>query len=238
MFDINKQIYVGDELHLFEKAVNWKKYYANLISPYLSGRVLEVGAGLGGTTKILCDGTQTDWLCLEPDRHLCSDIEKMLLAGELPHYCRVQNTTIDAIPTDEKFDAIIYIDVIEHIENAEEELQKAVNHLKSGGYIGIIVPAFQSLFSPFDKAVGHFRRYDKKQLIQSMPSGMTQTKLRYLDSVGAVASLTNKFFLKQSYPTAQQIQMWDSNIVPISMFIDPLISFSCGKSLLGVWQKD
>ena len=238
MLDPNTQIYVGEELHLFEKATNWKQYYAGLIKPYLKGSVLEVGAGLGGTTTILCDGSQTEWLCLEPDMNLCAKVEQLIEEKYLPSYCKTQNTTIDEVPTSEKFDAIIYIDVVEHIEHDREEMIKAVARLKKGGYIAIIVPAFQFFFSPFDKAVGHYRRYDKKLLSDIIPQQMTQTKLQYLDSVGAMASLTNKFFLKQSYPTEKQVLLWDKNLVPISKLIDPLINYSWGKSLLGVWQKN
>lgn len=238
MLDPNTQIYVGEELHLFEKAINWKQYYAGLIKPYLKGRVMEVGAGLGGTTSILCDGSQTDWLCIEPDNNLCSKIVKLLEEKKLPSYCKAQNTTIDDVPIDDKFDAIIYIDVVEHIEDSKAELQKAADRLKPGGHIAIIVPAFQFFYSPFDKAVGHFCRYDKKSLTAIIPPKMKRTRLQYLDSVGAMASLANKFFLKQSYPTVEQVLMWDRNLVPISKFVDPFIGFSWGKSLLGIWQKD
>src|SRR5271166_3491466 len=62
--------YVGGELELFEKAVCWKAYFHRCLRSFLRGRVLEVGAGFGGTTRILCDGGQQSWTALEPDAEL------------------------------------------------------------------------------------------------------------------------------------------------------------------------
>ena len=57
--------YIGNELELFSRAVNWKRYFASRITPWLGGKVLEVGAGLAETTRWICDGSQATWLCLD-----------------------------------------------------------------------------------------------------------------------------------------------------------------------------
>ena len=48
----------------------------------------------------------------------------------------------------ESFDTIIYIDVLEHILEDKKELEKATSFLKPGGYLIILSPAFQFLYSP------------------------------------------------------------------------------------------
>ena len=45
--------YVGTELELFQDAVRWKAYVRRTLAPYVRGDVLEVGAGIGGTTRSL-----------------------------------------------------------------------------------------------------------------------------------------------------------------------------------------
>ena len=67
--------YIGDELHLFANCVRWKSYFRSELKKYIRGDVLEVGAGLGGTTKVLHDGTADSWVCLESDasRHADPD---------------------------------------------------------------------------------------------------------------------------------------------------------------------
>ena len=45
--------YVGSELAIFEHAIRWKAYLGDLLAPYLRGEVLEIGAGIGGSTPFL-----------------------------------------------------------------------------------------------------------------------------------------------------------------------------------------
>lgn len=230
--------YIGDELSLFEHATHWKSYYGGWLLPYLHGRVLEVGAGIGGTTRTLCDGTQADWLCLEPDAALASRITQLLAQRELPAICRLHVGTLDDLPASEGlFDSILYIDVIEHIEDDAAELARAYERLAPGGHILIIVPAHQWLFSPFDQAIGHFRRYSRPRVRQALPAGCRVQRLMYLDSLGLLASAANKLMLRQSYPTLAQIKFWDRTIVPISRLTDRLTGFALGKSVLAIVQK-
>ncbi|RPD46222.1 class I SAM-dependent methyltransferase [Hymenobacter sediminis] len=230
--------YIGDELALFEHATHWKAYYGNRLRPYLRGRVLEVGAGIGGTTRTLCDGSQSDWLCLEPDASLAGRITQLIGQKELPDCCRLHVGTLeDLSETEGLFDAILYIDVIEHIEDDAAELRRAYARLAPGGTILIVVPAHQWLYSPFDKAIGHFRRYSRPMLRRVLPAGSITRQLVYLDSVGLLASAANKLLLRQSYPTLAQIKFWDRTIVPVSKIADRVVGFSLGKSVLAVVQK-
>ena len=137
----------------------------------------------------------------------------------------------------ERFDALIYVDVLEHIEKDGEELQRAAAHLTEGGRLIVLSPAHQSLFSPFDAAVGHFRRYSRATLAAAAPAELRLEKIFYLDSVGLFASLANKLFLKQKHPTVDQVKFWSDVIVPVSRWIDPLLGFRVGKSVVGVWSK-
>lgn len=229
--------YIGDELSLFQHAKNWKAYYSSYFKKYLHGRILEVGAGLGGTTLSLCDGTQKEWLCLEPDPKLSINIETLISENKLPSCCKSKTGFLSDIPVTEKFNAILYIDVIEHIEDDYAELNKASQYLEKDGVILIIVPAHQFLYSPFDKAIGHYRRYSVKRTKQAVPSDLKILKAIYLDSVGLAASMANKLFLKQSYPTLKQVLFWDRTMVPVSKLADQLLFHSVGKSVLLIAQK-
>lgn len=233
----NSDKYIGNELTLFEKAKNWKNYYGSFLQPYLSGKVLEVGAGLGGTTLSLCDGSQSEWLCLEPDSNLAQNISKLINEKKLPECCNCKVGTLKDISPEKLFNAIIYIDVIEHIEDDKAELELASSYLADNGVLMIIVPAHPCLYSPFDKAIGHLRRYSRKQLLSVIPKNLNIEKAIYLDSVGLSASLVNKVFLKQSYPTEKQILFWDRAIVKLSKLIDPLFFYNFGKSVLIIAKK-
>lgn len=228
--------YEGSELETFAKAVNWKKYYVSFLKPYIKGHVLEVGAGIGGTTVFMCDGSQTSWICLEPDDKLSKQITQKIKKKQLPGCCKLFTGMLSDMPKKRQFDSILYIDVIEHIENDSKELQLAVKYLKPKGFLIIVVPAHQWLYSPFDKSIGHYRRYNKKMLKSVIPAGLEQKKLIYLDSAGLLASSSNKI-LKQDYPTERQVLFWDRVIVSISKFTDKIFRYLLGKEVIGIWQK-
>jgi 2-polyprenyl-3-methyl-5-hydroxy-6-metoxy-1,4-benzoquinol methylase len=135
------------------------------------------------------------------------------------------------------FDTIIYIDVLEHIEDDRAELNTAAAHLRPQGRIIVLAPAHQRLFTPFDAAIGHFRRYDRSMLRQISPAGLEIQRMRYLDCVGLTASAANMLLRRQSMPTATQLRFWDRWMVPISQVLDLLLRYSVGKSILAVWSK-
>ena len=229
--------YIGNELQLFQHAAAWKRYYANILKPSIKGNVLEVGAGIGSTTEYLCDGSQAKWLCLEPDPSLFEKLQNKIQNKELPPCCYAVKGVISDLQKDIKFDTILYIDVIEHIENDAVELRQAKEILTEGGHLIVLVPAHQFLYSPFDKTIGHFRRYNKKRLLSAIPTDLQLRKLVYLDSIGLLASLMNKFFLRQDYPTIRQINFWNKVMVPISKTTDRFVNYKLGKTLVGFWKK-
>ena len=152
--------YVGCELDLFAAVRNWKLYWSSQIRPFLKGDILEVGAGMGSNTRYMDpDGGPERWVCLEPDPALHSLLVKTL-AGTKP--LRAYETVCGTLSSlaGQQFDTIIYIDVLEHIENDRQELNQAASHLRPGGRIIVLSPAHQRLFSEFDSAIGHFRRYN------------------------------------------------------------------------------
>ena len=230
--------YIGNELDLFEKAINWKKYFCKKINPYLSKSILEVGAGTGSTTKELYNHSANQkWTCLEPDITLSEKIKVLINKNSKYSNCRIINGLLQDIPKKELFEAILYIDVLEHIDNDVSELNTAIQHLSHKGYLIILVPAHQFLYSQFDSAIGHCRRYNKSRLRKIIPSCLTENELLYLDSAGFLASLANKALLKQKLPTSNQIKFWDNHLIRISKKLDSILCHTLGKSILGIWQK-
>jgi 2-polyprenyl-3-methyl-5-hydroxy-6-metoxy-1,4-benzoquinol methylase len=236
--------YVGGELELFEKAVTWKSYFHRCLQGYLHGRVLEVGAGFGGTTRILCreparpgkDGPQT-WTALEPDAELLVQFRQRMQRNPYPLPIELLPGTTADLLGKRRFDSLLYIDVLEHIENDAEELERAADLLEPGGMVVVLSPAHQWLFTPFDAAIGHYRRYSARDLRALTPGSLRLHQVFYLDSVGMLASLANRLMLRQQMPTPRQIQVWDRYFVPVSRWLDLLFGYSLGKTVVGVWRK-
>jgi SAM-dependent methyltransferase len=228
--------YVGSELSLFSRAINWKRYIRDSLQPFIHGRVAEVGAGFGATTEVLSVLPHDEWYAFEPDEALLQQLRASQIAGRLPTSVVPFCGFLDSLDASETFDAIIYVDVLEHIEDDKAELERAARRLKPNGHLVILSPAYQSLFSEFDAAIGHFRRYTLPQLKALAPTGLRYNAGFYLDSIGVLTSVANRLFLKQSYPTASQIHFWDRFFVPVSRVTDKAVGHMFGRSVVAVWK--
>jgi SAM-dependent methyltransferase len=76
-----------------------------------------------------------------------------------------------------RYDAVMLFDVIEHLEDPQPVLEAVRQHLRPGGFLLLNVPALQSLFSAYDVAAGHFRRYDRS----SLPAELKAPEWQVLD---------------------------------------------------------
>jgi SAM-dependent methyltransferase len=229
--------YVGSELELFAPVHTWKSYWSRRIRPFIRGEILEVGAGIGSNTPFLDLGGNERWVCLEPDSQLIARLTENLKQTGRRTYETVCGT-LQSLDASRKFDTIIYIDVLEHIEHDREELESAASRLRVGGRLIVLSPAHQWLFTPFDAAIGHFRRYNRPMLRKLSPANMRIEQLTYLDSAGLALSLANLLLLRQSMPTRAQLRFWDRCVVPISQGLDRCFCGLLGKSIIGIWKRE
>jgi hypothetical protein len=225
--------YVGTELEVFQHATNWKVYWSSQMRPFVSGKCCEVGAGLGANLSFLQSPKALAWTMIEPDPQLCIPLSK-LASDDI----RIVKGDLRSIANSETFDSIVYIDVLEHIQNDVEQVELATKHLAPNGHLCVLVPAHEWLRSPFDDSIGHVRRYDRARFVEIAKKAQLEVViLRELDSVGLFASLANKFVLLDSSPSHAQISFWDKGLVPLSKFVDRLVFHKCGKSILAVFKK-
>ena len=223
--------YLGAELTLFEKAVNWKRYWSAAIEPFVRGDALEVGAGIGANTNVLAALPHRTWTSLEPDE---------VLAARIPSLGPAHRRLVGTLSSlSERFNTILYIDVLEHIEDDRAEMAAAAAHLHPGGHVIVLSPAHPLLYSPFDKAMRHYRRYTRASLrAAASATALRPVKVIYLDAAGLLASAANRFLFSRSMPTENQIAAWDRLLVPVSRWIDPVLAHRVGKSVLGVWRRE
>ena len=223
--------YEGSELALFAEALNWKRYWAETIAPFLSGEVLEVGSGLGANVAYLRPFAES-YLGLEPD-------DTMVIAAREQHDDPSVSFEVGTLQTlaSRRFDTILYLDVLEHIEDDQAELARTSSFLRLGGHLIVLSPAHPLLYSEFDRSIGHFRRYSRNSLLSITPHELTVSTVQFLDGVGAATSWANRFLLRQTLPTVRQIALWDRFIVPTSRFTDVLTKRMFGRSIVAVWTK-
>ena len=229
--------YPGAELEVFSHAKKWKAYWSSRIRKYIGQSVLEVGAGIGSNTRLLYRNGVDRWVCLEPDAKLTEQLLSNLTRSQIHPQCEVINGRIKDIPVDNKFDTILYLDVLEHIEDDKREIEFALDLLVTGGKIIILSPAHSWLYSEFDRAIGHYRRYNARSLRTLPYDKLELLCMEYLDSVGLIVSLANCYFLYRRTPSIKQIKIWDSLLIPCSKFLDLFFHYRIGKSIMGIWRR-
>jgi 2-polyprenyl-3-methyl-5-hydroxy-6-metoxy-1,4-benzoquinol methylase len=140
--------YLGRELDVFAGAATWKGYWRSHVTAFIGGDVAEVGAGIGANTELLSNSDRVQhWTCLEPDPVLAQRLRESLRAGT--GRCRIIVGTLEDVGDADRFDSVVSIDVLEHIEDDRAELIRAAAHLRPGRTLSCWRPA-QWLFTAFD----------------------------------------------------------------------------------------
>ena len=229
--------YPGGELELFANAKNWKAYWSSHVRPWLRGRVIEVGGGIGANIDYLLNPEIVELVSLEPDGALFRELQRRTAVHSASTKLSSMQGTLSDVPATGEWDAVVYIDVLEHIEDDRGELARAAERLRPGGVIVVLSPAHQRVYSKFDAAIGHVRRYDRSMMPPLTPAGCELVSMKYLDAAGLLASAANRFLLRQDTPQLRQILTWDRRLVPVSRRVDPLFGYRVGKTILAVWRR-
>ena len=222
--------YDGFELEHFDSAISFRKYQISLIKKFIKGKFLEVGAGKGGLIPFYKKLTKNITI-IEPEKKLFDYLKK----NKNNKNIKIKNHTIEDVKG--KYDTIIYYDVLEHIKDDLNELKNAKKKLNKNACLIFSVPAYQGLYSDFDKSVGHFKRYNKDDFIElEKEVGLKIEKLAYYDSIGLIFLILNKLLSLKQTNLKKKIYLWNL-LIPVSKLIDLLTFNTFGKSLLCVFRK-
>ncbi len=207
-------------------------YCLSFINKFIKGNIIEIGAGCGSFTKNYYDPKIKSLILTETDQLNITNLQKKF---EKNYNIRISDLSIDKIQN--KFDTILYLHVLEHIKEDINELKNAKNKLNDEGHLVIMVPAHQKIYGNLDKAVGHFRRYEKDFFKKNLLD-LELVSFRYLDSMGYLLYYLNKIFFKnETFPSKFKIFLWDKLFTPITILIDFLTNYSFGKCIVAVYKK-
>lgn len=226
--------YSGRELEAMSFAVKYHKWIIEEFAPYLGDNVAEVGAGIGNISRLLLCCPIKQLYAFEPASNLFPHLQEQLRSEKraIPI-----NDFFTHKNREESLDSIVYINVLEHIEKDHVELTNARTALRSGGHLMLFVPALEWLYSNLDKSVGHYRRYNKKQLrLLVKDAGFQILELQYFDFIGIIPWYLNFVLLKRSL-NSQAVSYYDNYVVPLMRLIETNVTPPIGKNLLLVAKK-
>lgn len=157
------------QVYRLESSSWWKKYWwrqgrdfivrlflKRFLPPGSGTKILDVGCGLGETSQKLTVFGQVIGID--------SSAEAIKLARQNGlKTARVMNATRLSFPN-QTFGAATALDVLEHLKNDDQAIREIFRVLKNQGLFLLTVPAYDWLWSEHDQALGHQRRYAKKEI--------------------------------------------------------------------------
>ena len=140
----------------------WLRYDAiERLLPGDAVSILEIGAGLGSLGAFLA--RRYEYTGVEPDARSYA-IARDRIGGS----GRVLNVPAEALGSEELFDVVCAFEVLEHCEDDAAALAGWCRHIRPGGHALLSVPFGRARFGSWDTKAGHYRRYDRDDIVTTM----------------------------------------------------------------------
>lgn len=220
----------GGKSQLSVNEIHLKKYSTHIVKlfeKYLdeSHKVIDFGAGCGTLADLWTLRNKKKPICIEIDPAL----RKVIL--EKGYTCHAGLGDITG-----NIRAVYTSNVLEHIEQDSLAIKSIFDILEHHGKLAIYVPALMCLYSEHDKAVGHYRRYSKQELIRKVQAaGFSVLKCHYVDSIGFLAAYLTKhigYQNKAGLGCSKSLKIYDKYFFPISRLLDLIgLRYFLGKNI-------
>ena len=241
----NNEEYSGhSNLELDAQRHRFTEWLYNEVSADIQGDVLEIGSGIGTySEKIIRSKPQLSQVTL-------TDIAPSYIEALRRKFSPNNNNNVSVSRLDlncsddynkigyEKFDSILGLNVLEHVENDEFALHQLYRMLKDEGTLVLLVPCHKFLYNVLDSKAGHFRRYTKKELeykISKTP--FTVQRIFYFNMLGVVGWYLNGGLARSPQINGTAYRIFDI-LVPLSGYIEKLIGRRFGLSIICYLKKN
>jgi SAM-dependent methyltransferase len=219
------------------EAVRYRRWLAALARPYLGEHPIEVGSGTGDYAL--------EW-APHVDRFTATEAEESRLrtlddrfAGH-PVIATRRLLLGEAVGTPApsgSHSAAVAFNVLEHIPDDIAALRAMGDLVRPGGAVVLIVPAFPSAMSRFDRAIGHQRRYTRASLGGTLrDAGLSVERLRYVNPVGLLAWYVMVKGLDRTPTNGPALRVYDRVVVPVARALDRMPA-PFGQSVFAVARR-
>ncbi len=234
---------VGFEtLEIFSETTAINRWTFEKIDDFIQGEILEIGSGIGNISGLLLARHMSVYLSdlrQEYNQSLKKKFDNhphlqgiYLLDLTLPDF-KIHYTDLL-----EKFDTVIALNVIEHIQDDRKAIENACALLRKGGRLVVLVPAIPGLYNSLDLHLSHFRRYSKKALrVLLEGTGLRSLDFRYHNAAAIPGWWLSGSLLKEERITPVKLRFFN-RLVPLFRFLDWLVSPFTGISLIASGIKN
>jgi SAM-dependent methyltransferase len=208
--------------------------------PYLRGRILEVGAGTGTITRRLVERyPDISIVALEPAENM---FFRLHAYATLTPRVTVRKETLGEYVHEARgrFDVVLYVNVLEHIDDDSREIELAAEALRPGGALLVFGPALERLYSELDHKAGHYRRYSLQRLRElAQRAGLRIISLDYFDMLGVVPYFLVYTWLRRTKIRSSTLWGYDRLMVPVSRSVQRVLRHPpVGKNVVLIARKD
>ncbi|MBU0677904.1 MAG: glycosyltransferase [Verrucomicrobia bacterium] len=222
-------------LHSLSRTHRFNSWMAETIRPWVGDEVLEIGAGMGNLTRQFLP--RKSYVASDLDPLHLHYLENLYEGNSRVNVARIDIEKAEEIePHARKFDTVICLNVIEHVEDDVSAMKNILTALKPGGRACILTPNNPDLFGTLDEVLEHRRRYTEKDLRDKLESaGFEVEKVFTLNSAAVPAWWLNGKIMKRKYLGKLQLKIFDY-LVWLLRVIDPILPWK-GLSVVAIAKK-
>jgi SAM-dependent methyltransferase len=198
-------------LDSLRSAVHYQEWIFGMFDGYLGRNVLEVGAGHGDFTADLLDSGRSV-TALDMSARCCALLRDRF--ADRPGL-EVVEGDVAALSPAHQYDSALLINVLEHIDDDVGALHSLRASIRPGGHLLLFVPAFEGLYSDYDRMIGHRRRYRRSHLVMAADrAGYEIVDSRYVNSLGAIVWWLFARRFRQVPTSEGLVRLYDTVAVP------------------------
>lgn len=229
--------YSGEELDALSGARNYYRWIIRRFAPYLGGRIVEVGAGIGTFAEHLLQAAPGAELTLvEPAENNYPHLRARF--ADRPRVRTVRGYLEDG-GAPSSADAVVAVNVMEHVRDDDGFLRAAHRLLAPGGHALLFVPAVPAIYGTLDEAFEHFRRYTRRALDEKLrAAGFHPLRVAYTNLPGVAAWWLSGRVLRRRTVTARDARLYDRWVIPWVSALERVWTPPLGQSLIAVARKD
>jgi SAM-dependent methyltransferase len=201
----------GRTLEVFADTPRINRWIYSKLAPHIRGEVLEIGSGIGNLSGHIVDSAT---------RVVLSDMEPHYLEALTRRFAGDDRVTVARYDLDgevppeiarRRFDAIVAVNVVEHIEDDRALVARLAGLLKPGGKLLIYVPACPLAYGSLDRALGHYRRYTRETLTALLAgAGLHFDPPRFMNFFGLLGWAFNGRVLRRKRLSSFQLAVFES----------------------------
>lgn len=228
-------------LEVISRASHFNQWMYQTIRPYLKGNILEIGSGIGNiSTYLVSDGlavTLSDYnpaYCrLLKEKFIACENVNSVLSINLQH----PDFAAAYAALKETYDTVFLLNVIEHLKDDAAAVINCHYLLKKGGHLILLAPAYQYLYSRFDRELGHYRRYTAQSLRQLYASDLFGIiHSQYFNFTGMIGWFVFGRLLGKKMIGSQEMRLYN-RLLFLFKIADSLVLKKTGLSVIAVGKK-